>query len=422
MDKLRILGGRPLSGEITISGAKNAALPALFASLLTATPCRIARVPPLGDIKTALSLLGELGAEWNRDGDSVIVRAADIKRIRAPYDLVKTMRASVLALGPLLARFGRAEVSLPGGCAIGLRPIDWHINALSQMGADIKIEDGYIRARLLKGQLVGAKINLPSPTVTGTENLMAAATLADGETIIENAAREPEIVNLAEMLTAMGADIEGAGTSRIQIRGRRMLGENANEIHHKIIPDRIEAGTYLAAVAAVGGEAILHGADISHLRPVAEALEKSGAEIEGVENAIRIKMRNRPRAVSIETAPHPGFPTDMQAQMTAVNCVAVGESEITETIFENRFMHISELIRMGADISAGGRRAHVRGVAELNGAPVMATDLRASASLVIAGLMAKGETMVHRIYHLDRGYERMEEKLSLLSANAERIR
>ena len=425
MDKLLIRGGRRLHGEVAISGAKNAALPELCAALLTAEPVRLANVPRLRDVATTLDLLRRMGAEADRGegvhDETVTVQApASIDPV-APYELVKTMRASILVLGPLLARFGQARVSLPGGCAIGSRPVDQHIKGLQAMGARVAVEHGDIVARVgAGGRLHGARITTDMVTVTGTENLMMAATLADGRTVLENAAQEPEVADLAELLIAMGARIEGHGTSRIVVQGVDRL--HAPAAPHRVIPDRIEAGTFLCAVAAAGGEALLRGARIDHLDAVVDKLREAGAAIASEAGGIRIRMDGRPRAVSIRTGEYPAFPTDMQAQLMAVNCIADGSAMVSETIFENRFMHVNELLRLGASIEIDGHTALVQGERSLSGATVMATDLRASASLVIAGLVADGQTRVDRIYHLDRGYDRMEAKLRGLGADIERVR
>jgi UDP-N-acetylglucosamine 1-carboxyvinyltransferase len=430
MDKLLIRGGRRLNGQIAIAGAKNAALPELCASLLVGAPVQLANVPMLQDVNTALKLLRTMGVKAERSAtqpDLVTLDASGTISPEAPYDLVKTMRASILVLGPLLARFGQATVSLPGGCAIGSRPVEQHIKGLQAMGADISVEHGNIVARVsTPGQrLRGARITTDMVTVTGTENLMMAATLAQGETVLENAAQEPEIPDLAECLIAMGAKIEGHGTHRIRIQGVDALHSPA--LPHRIVPDRIEAGTFLCAVAAAGGEVLLQGARADHLDAVIVKLREAGAVVEAVggthaANAgIRIRMDQRPQAVSFRTSEYPAFPTDMQAQFMAVNCVAEGAAQISETIFENRFMHVNELLRLGAHIEVNGNTAMVQGVPRLSGARVMATDLRASASLVIAGLMADGDTEVQRIYHLDRGYDRMEAKLRQLGADIERL-
>ncbi len=421
MDKLLIRGGRRLQGEVTISGAKNAALPGLCAALLCPTPLALANVPRLQDVSTTLKLLRNMGAGAERSSvvhDQVHIDATSVASPEAPYELVKTMRAAILVLGPLLARFGEARVSLPGGCAIGSRPVDQHIQGLKAMGADIHVEHGYILARAKR--LKGASITTDMVTVTGTENLMMAATLADGDTVLENAAQEPEVADLAELLIAMGARIEGHGTSRVRIRGVPSL--HAPREPHRFIPDRIETGTFLCAVAACGGEVLLRGADASLLEAVIERLREAGTVVDAVTGGIRVRADGRPRSVSIRTSEYPAFPTDMQAQFMAVDAIADGTAKIVETIFENRFMHVNELLRLGARIEVDGRTALVHGVPQLSGATVMATDLRASASLVIAGLVADGETLVDRIYHLDRGYERMEEKLCTLGAAIERVK
>jgi UDP-N-acetylglucosamine 1-carboxyvinyltransferase len=418
MDKLLIRGGRPLQGEVAISGAKNAALPELCAALLTDEPLMLANVPQLQDVATALKLLRHMGVQVERGDAGVTLDARTLLNAEAPYDLVKTMRASILVLGPLLARHGRARVSLPGGCAIGSRPVDQHIKGLQAMGAQIVVDHGYIEARAER--LKGARITTDMVTVTGTENLLMAATLADGETVLENAAQEPEITDLAELLIAMGARIEGHGSSRIRIEGVSRL--HAPREAHRIIPDRIEAGTFLCAVAAAGGDVLLQGARAGHLEAVIDKLREAGVQIEArADDAIRVRASGRPRAVGFRTSEYPAFPTDMQAQMMAVNCIADGTALITETIFENRYMHVNELVRLGAKIEIDGHTAVVTGVEKLSGATVMATDLRASASLVIAGLVADGETRVDRIYHLDRGYDRMEAKLRKLGADIERV-
>ncbi len=415
MDKLRIEGGRPLRGEVAVSGAKNAALPILCAGLLCAGPLALGNVPQLHDVATTLKLLRRLGATVERDGERVLLDAAGVGSVEAPYELVRTMRASILVLGPLLARFGEARVSLPGGCAIGQRPVDQHIKGLQAMGAQISIEHGYVVAKA--SRLAGARIVTDMVTVTGTENLMMAATLADGETVIENAAREPEVVDLAAALVAMGARIEGAGTDRIAVRGVERL----HGAEHRVMADRIEAGTFLCAVAAAGGEITLTGAQPATMDATLEKLREAGATIETAGDHIRLSMKRRPRAVNVRTAPYPAFATDMQAQLMALDCIAEGTGVITETIFENRFMHVLELQRLGADIVIEGSTAVVRGMPKLSGAAVMATDLRASAGLVIAGLVAEGQTVIDRIYHLDRGYERMEAKLGQLGARVERV-
>jgi UDP-N-acetylglucosamine 1-carboxyvinyltransferase len=420
MDKLLIRGGRRLQGEVVISGAKNAALPGLCAALLCETAVTLANVPRLQDVGTTLKLLRNMGAGGERSAsqaDQVQIDASTLTSPEAPYELVKTMRASILVLGPLLARFGEARVSLPGGCAIGSRPVDQHIQGLRAMGADIRVEHGYIIATAKR--LKGASITTDMVTVTGTENLMMAATLADGETVLENAAQEPEVTDLAELLIAMGARIEGQGTSRVRIQGVASL--RAPREPHCFIPDRIETGTFLCAVAACGGDVLLRGADPLLLEAVIERLREAGAAIDAVSGGIRVRADGRPHAVNIRTSEYPAFPTDMQAQFMAVDAIADGAAQIVETIFENRFMHVDELLRLGAQIEVDGRTALVHGVPQLSGASVMATDLRASASLVIAGLVADGQTLVDRIYHLDRGYERMEEKLRALGAAIERV-
>lgn len=416
MDKLRITGGNPLHGEITVSGAKNAALPILCASLLTADPVTLHNVPGLRDIDTTLKLLSQMGVRVAREGESVTLQAAELTSLEAPYELVKTMRASILVLGPLLARFGEAKVSLPGGCAIGQRPVDQHIKGLEAMQADIHIEHGFVLANATR--LQGATIRTDMITVTGTENLMMAATLANGETIIENAAREPEIVDLAELLIAMGARISGHGTDRIIIQGvERLHGAT-----HSIMADRIETGTFLCAVAATGGELMLRGTSTDTLGATLDKLREAGLHMEEGPDWIRAHMQGRPKAVGCRTSEYPGFPTDMQAQLMALNAIAEGTAIIVETIFENRFMHVQELNRLGAQIEIDGNTAVVQGVPRLTGARVMATDLRASASLVIAGLCADEETIIERIYHLDRGYDRMESKLQAVGAQIERIK
>jgi len=405
-----------LQGEIRISGAKNAALPIMCAALLTAKPVTLANVPALRDVSTMAKLLGQMGLRVERAAERVVLHAPSIEDPTASYDLVKTMRASVLVLGPLLARCGRARVSLPGGCAIGARPVDQHVKGLEAMGATIAVEHGYMHASAER--LRGARIVMDLVTVTGTENLMMAAALADGETLIENAAREPEVVDLARCLTAMGAKIEGAGSAVIRITGVRSLGG----AEHRVMPDRIETGTYLAAAAATGGSVRLTDAAPDSLDATLDKLREAGAKISTTDSSIEVEMADRSNAVSVRTAPYPGFATDMQAQFMALATVARGTALITETIFENRFMHALEMQRLGADIRLEGNSAIVRGVERLQGAKVMATDLRASAGLVIAGLVAEGETIVDRIYHLDRGYEALETKLSALGARIERIR
>ena len=422
MDKLLIRGGRKLGGEVLISGAKNAALPELCAALLTDQPVTLHNVPRLQDVSTMLKLVRNMGVRAERDDNGTVrLDAGDLSTPEAPYELVKTMRASVLALGPLLARFGHAKVSLPGGCAIGSRPVDQHIKGLQAMGAEIVVEHGYMLAKLPAGRtrLKGARILTDMVTVTGTENFLMAAALAEGETLLENAAQEPEIIDLAEMLIRMGAKIEGHGTSHIRVQGVETL----RGCDHAVVADRIEAGTFLCAVAAAGGEAVLKHARIDHLDAVVEKLRDAGCEIESVDGGVRIVSigGEKLKAQAFRTTEYPGFPTDMQAQFMALNCVAHGSAAVTETIFENRFMHVNELVRLGATIHVDGKVAVVEGGAQLSGATVMATDLRASASLVIAGLVADGETLVDRIYHLDRGYDRMEAKLRGLGADIERI-
>ncbi len=420
MDKLLIRGGRSLAGEVLISGAKNAALPELCAALLTTEPVTLHNVPRLHDVATMLKLLRNMGATAERSetrSDEVTINGGLVTKPEAPYELVKTMRASILALGPLLTRFGRATVSLPGGCAIGSRPVDQHIKGLQAMGAQISVEHGYIIAKTAK--LKGARITTDMVTVTGTENFLMAAALADGETLLENAAQEPEIGDLAEMLISMGAKIEGHGSSRIRIQGVSSL--HAPKLPHRIVPDRIEAGTFLCAVAAAGGNVLLKGAQAQHLDAVIDKLRAAGVNIEAGADWIRVQASGRPLAVGFRTSEYPAFPTDMQAQFMAVDCIATGTAKISETIFENRFMHVNELVRLGARIEIDGHTAVVTGVERLSGATVMATDLRASASLVIAGLVAKGETVIERIYHLDRGYDRMEDKLRAIGADIERV-
>lgn len=417
MDKLIIRGGVPLQGEINISGAKNAALPILAATILADSPVTVGNVPHLHDITTTMELLGRMGAQLTVDERmNIEVDSSNITEFFAPYELVKTMRSSILVLGPLLAHYGRADVSLPGGCAIGSRPVNIHLRGLTSMGAEIVVEGGYIRARAKR--LKGVHLTLDMVTVTGTENLMMAATLAKGTTIIENAAREPEVVDLANCLISMGAQISGAGTDRIIIDGV----ESLSGTHYNILPDRIETGTYLVGAAMTGGRVKLKNTRPELLDSVLAKLVEAGADIDGDENSITLDMGGRkPRAVDIYTSPFPGFPTDMQAQFTAMNCIAVGTGTITESVFENRFMHVQELQRMGANLKLEGNTAISCGVDGLASAPVMATDLRASASLVLAGLVAKGETVVDRIYHIDRGYETIEEKLAQLGAHIRRL-
>lgn len=419
MDKLLIKGGRRLEGEVTISGAKNAALPELCAALLTAEPVTLTNVPRLQDVNTTLKLLRMMGVQAERNEsqpDTVLIDASNVTSREATYDLVKTMRASILVLGPLLSRFGEAKVSLPGGCAIGSRPVDQHIKGMQAMGAEITVEHGYIHARTKR--LKGARITTDMVTVTGTENLMMAAVLAQGETVLENAAQEPEIPDLAEMLIKMGAKIEGHGSSKIRIQGVDSL----RGVDHRIVPDRIEAGTFLCAVAAAGGDVTLRHARADHLDAVIDKLREAGATIESGADWLRVKGDGRLRAVGFRTSEYPAFPTDMQAQFMALDCIADGTSKITETIFENRYMHVNELVRLGAKIEVDGHTAVVHGVPRLSGAIVMATDLRASASLVIAGLVADGETTVDRIYHLDRGYDQMEAKLRGIGADIQRVK
>ena len=417
MDKLLVTGGRPLAGEARVSGAKNAALPILCAALLTEKPLALENVPRLMDVRTMARLLAQMGVEVGAQSDGRLeLRAKGIREPVAGYEMVKTMRASVLVLGPLLARCGRARVSLPGGCAIGARPVDQHVKGLQAMGAEITVEHGYMNAEAKR--LRGARVTMDMVTVTGTENLMMAATLAEGTTVLENAAREPEVVDLADCLKAMGAKIEGAGTDVLRIEGVSSL----SGARHRVMPDRIETGTYLAAVAAAGGKVRLTGAAPDTVGATVEKLVEAGARIALGADSIEIEMAGRARAVSLATAPYPGFATDMQAQFMALDCIAAGTGTITETIFENRFMHALELQRLGADIAIQGNTAVVRGVQRLQGASVMATDLRASASLVIAGLVAQGETLIDRIYHLDRGYEGLEQKLSALGARISRVR
>jgi UDP-N-acetylglucosamine 1-carboxyvinyltransferase len=421
MDKLLIRGGRRLAGTVAITGAKNAALPDLCAALLTSQAVTVDNVPRLQDVATMAKLLRHMGAVVERgEGDHaqrVVLDASRVDRPEAPYELVKTMRASILVLGPLVARHGQARVSLPGGCAIGSRPVDQHIKGLQAMGAEVSVEHGYIVAKARR--LKGARITTDMVTVTGSENLLMAAALADGETLLENAAQEPEVTDLAELLIAMGAKIEGHGTSRIRVQGVSELHAPAQP--HRIIPDRIETGTFLCAVAAAGGDVTLAGTRADQLDAVIDKLREAGARIEAGADSIRIRMDRRPVAVSFRTSEYPAFPTDMQAQLMAVNCIAEGSARITETIFENRYMHVNELMRLGARIEVDGHTAVVHGVPQLSGATVMATDLRASASLVIAGLVADGQTRVDRIYHLDRGYDRMEAKLRAVGADIERI-
>ena len=421
MDKLVIQGGVRLQGEVQVSGAKNAALPILCAGLLAETPLRLTNVPHLQDVNTTLKLLQHLGIKVNRDGGLLVLDAGNIVSHEAPYEMVKTMRASILVLGPLLARFGHARVSLPGGCAIGSRPVDLHIKGLRAMGADIHVEHGYIEAsaaHLPQRRLQGARIFMDTVTVTGTENLMMAAALANGTTVLENSAREPEVVDLAECLIKMGAHIEGAGSDVITVHGVERLGA----AEHMVVCDRIEAGTYMVAAAMTGGSVRLRHVRHDLLDAVIEKLRDAGAHIECDGDNISIESDGRLSAVNVRTAPHPAFPTDMQAQFMAMNTIAEGVARVTETIFENRFMHVQELQRLGAQIEVEGNTAVVRGVNYLDGATVMATDLRASASLVLAGLVARGETTIERIYHIDRGYEHIEQKFTQLGARIKRVR
>lgn len=427
MDKLLIQGGKPLKGEIAITGAKNAALPILCAGLLSAEPITLHNLPDLQDVRTIIKILAQMGLKVTfpnpQDRSVVILDGSDIHTPEASYDLVKTMRASILVLGPLLARFGTAKVSLPGGCAIGARPVDQHIKGLKAMGADIHIQHGYIEAKFGKNPsaLVGARILTDMITVTGTENLLMAAVLAEGETILENAAKEPEVTDLAELLVKMGADIKGVGTDRLIIKGVKRL----HGAEHSIIPDRIETGTFLCAAGAmgeIGADLMIKNARPDTLDIVIDKLKEAGLRIETGPDWIHVQMNQRPKAVSFKTSEYPAFPTDMQAQFMAMNAVASGTSRVTETIFENRFMHVQELNRLGAEIVIEGNTAMTEGVPNLSGATVMATDLRASASLVIAGLAAEGETLVDRIYHLDRGYDQMEKKLAAVGANITRVK
>ena len=418
MDKLLIRGGSKLFGEIYASGAKNSALPILAASLLADTPLRVGNLPHLNDVTTMLELLGSMGVDvMLSDEMEVQVDTSNIKNLNARYELVKTMRASILVLGPLLAKFQRATVALPGGCAIGSRPVNLHIDAMRAMGAEISIEDGNIKARV-EGRLRGAKIIFEPVSVTATENVIMAASLADGETIIQNAAREPEVLDLANCLIKMGANIEGAGTDQIIIQGV----ENLNGATFSVMPDRVEVGTYLTAAAMTGGKVKIKEAKPEYISSVISKLEQTGATVSLGEDWVQIEMNNeKPEAISLTTGPYPSFPTDMQAQFVSLNAIAKGNSTVTETVFENRFMHVQEIARMGGRISLKGNTAVIEGIGSLKGAPVMATDLRASASLVLAGLVANGSTIIDRIYHIDRGYERIEEKLKILGADIERI-
>jgi UDP-N-acetylglucosamine 1-carboxyvinyltransferase len=421
LDKILVRGGRRLVGDVAVSGAKNAALPILVSSLLTSERCTYSGVPDLRDIHTTLKLLSWLGVEvdsrtWERGSGDLGLRAANARRREASYDLVKTMRASFLVLGPLLARFGAARVSTPGGCAIGARPVNLHIKALKQMGADIELVHGYVQARC--SQLRGARVYLDFPSVGATENAMMAAALARGTTVIENAAKEPEVEDLAACLNGMGARISGAGSDAVTVEGVDKL----RGASHRIIPDRIEAGTFMVAAALTGGEITIRGGRAEHLEALISKLREAGVVVDAGGDGIKVTGKGRARSVDVATLPHPGFPTDLQAQVMVLMALADGVSLITENIFENRFMHVQELSRMGADIQLEGNRAIVKGVARLSGAPVMATDLRASVSLVLAGLIADGETEISRIYHLDRGYERIEQKLSRLGADIERVK
>jgi UDP-N-acetylglucosamine 1-carboxyvinyltransferase len=427
MDRILIRGGKPLHGTIQIGGAKNAALPLMAASLLSDDILRLSNLPHLADISTMAHLLAELGVEIGMSGDAgnggnlgrvLDLRSSAIRQTTAPYDLVRKMRASVLVLGPLVARFGKARVSLPGGCAIGTRPVDLHLKALAQMGAEITLSEGYVEAAAPKG-LKGAHIVFPMVTVGGTENLLMAAALADGETVLANAAREPEVSDLAHCLVAMGADISGIGTDTLRIRGVKAL----HGAEYSVVPDRIETGSYLVAAAITGGELLLKGTRLSLIESVARILGEAGVDIREEAEGLRVsRINGNLKGVDVMTEPFPGFPTDMQAQVMALLAVADGASMITETIFENRFMHVPELCRMGASINVHNASAIVRGVGHLSGAPVMATDLRASVSLVLAGLAARGRTEINRVYHLDRGYERLEEKLSACGADIERVK
>jgi UDP-N-acetylglucosamine 1-carboxyvinyltransferase len=415
MDKIVIHGGRRLVGEVSAGGAKNAALPILFATLLTAEPCRLRNVPDVVDVRTTLRLLADLGARVERDGAAVVVEARRLAGLEAPYELVKTMRASFLVLGPLLARCGKARVSLPGGCAIGGRPVNLHVNGLREMGAEIELVHGYAEARAAR--LHGAHIHLDFPSVGATEHLMMVAASAAGATLIENAAREPEIVDLAQALHSMGAHIAGAGEATIRVEGV----EHLHGMDHAVVPDRIEAGTFLIAGAMTGGDVVVRGARAEHLQMLVSKLREAGAEIEEGDDWMRVRGPRRLRGVDIKTQPYPGFPTDLQAQMMAAMTTAEGSSVVTESIFENRFMHVNEFNRLGADIALEGHNAVVRGVPQLSGAPVMATDLRASVSLILAGLIADNTTEVLRVYHLDRGYEHIEAKLAALGGVVERV-
>ncbi len=416
MDKLIIKGGKKLSGDVTVSGSKNASLPIFCATLLASGQHEISNVPFLRDINTTIKVLESLGARVEGNGNIVRIDTVGLNSVEATYELVKTMRASVLVLGPLLARFGRARVSLPGGCAIGARPIDQHLKGLKALGADIHLAHGYVEATAKR--LKGARVNFDMPTVGGTEHLMMAAALAKGETMLENAAREPEIVDLANMLNSMGARIEGAGTDTIRITGVTELGPAT----YRVMPDRIEAGTFMCAAAITGGDIRIHAMQLEHLDALVFKLQDAGVEIINKDGVVRVKGPKKIKPINIKTRPYPGFPTDMQAQFMALMCVADGASVISENIFENRFMHVSELMRFGADITVEGKTATVKGIKKLSGAPVMATDLRASASLILAGLAADNTSEVSRIYHLDRGYEAIEKKLAGLGADIQRVK
>ncbi|MBS5292505.1 MAG: UDP-N-acetylglucosamine 1-carboxyvinyltransferase [Sutterella wadsworthensis] len=415
MEQLKIIGGQRLVGEVRVSGAKNAALPILAASLLTAEDLVLHNVPDLSDVRTMIKLLECMGVKVEREGTTVRLNAGNITSTKAPYELVKTMRASILTLCPLVARFGSAEVSLPGGCAIGARPVDQHIKGLRQLGANVEIEHGYINATATR--LLGTRLFTDMVTVTGTENLLMAAVLAEGETIIDNAAREPEVIDLAKCLRAMGAQIEGEGSSEIRVQGVKTL----HGAEHTVVADRIEAGSFFVAAALTQGDVLVTHCEPTHMTAVLDKLKEAGVQLDIGNDWVRVQMQGRPKAVSVRTDPYPGFPTDMQAQFMTLNCLADGTARITETIFENRFMHVSELLRLGAQIQIEGPTAIVQGVERLTGATIMATDLRASASLVMAALAAEGESIVDRIYHLDRGYESMELKLRQLGANIVRI-
>jgi UDP-N-acetylglucosamine 1-carboxyvinyltransferase len=417
MDAMKIQGGKALQGEIEVGGAKNAALPILVSAIVAGAPVTFERIPDLMDIRTLNKILSNLGmtVEFDRKSNRAVLDPRGINKFEAPYELVKTMRASVFVLGPLVSRFGKAKVSLPGGCAIGARPINFHLTGLEKLGAKITLEEGYVIAEAKR--LVGNRVAFEYPSVGATENILMAAVLAKGESLLENCAKEPEIVDLARALRAMGAEIEGEGTEKIRIQGKDTL----SGCTHRVIGDRIEAGTFLAAAMATRGDVRIHGINAEFLEPVLVKFEEAGAHVGRGADFVEIKAGGRPRATDVTTLPHPGFPTDMQAQFMAVMCLADGASVVTETVFENRFMHVPELARLGADITIKGKSAFIKGKSTLKGAPVMATDLRASASLIIAGLAAKGETTVSRIYHLDRGYERMEDKLTRLGAEVRRV-